>query len=90
MPEATEHTDTYHRHGDPDPSKWDEGESVTDRPNDTPLRGVDEPAVPNSTLASRAKARKVGAKQVDKDEDAVENKAVTSAAKKTPAKARKK
>lgn len=48
--EATTHGDTYHRHGEVDPSKWNEAPSVTGRP-------VDEPG-PNSTLASRAKAKK--------------------------------
>lgn len=81
-PEATTHGDQYHRH-EPDPSKWEEKEAVTGRPNDTPLRGEDKPAVPNSTLAERAKAR---TKQVEKDQEQVENKAVTSAAKKAPAK----
>jgi hypothetical protein len=60
--EATTHADLYHRHGTADPSQWDEAPTVTDRPNDTPLRGEDKPAVPNSTFGERAKAT---AKQVD-------------------------
>lgn len=72
--EATEHADLYHRHGEADPEGWEEQEAVTGRENDTPLRGEDTPAVPNSTLASRAKARG-SFKRVD---DA-ENKAVAPA-----------
>lgn len=70
--EATALAETFHRHGEPDPSKWQEAEAVTDRPNDTPLRGDDVYAVPNTTMADRRKARDV--KQV-KSED-VEDKAV--------------
>lgn len=66
-----------HRHGDPDPSKWDEQQVVTDRPQDEP--------VANSTFADRAKARKPAAKAVKSDE--VEDKATKPAAtKSTPAK----
>lgn len=68
-----------HRHGDPDPDKWDEAEAVTGRPNDLGNRGTDKPALPNSTLASRAKAR-TDEKQVDAEQ--VEDRAV----KKAPAK----
>lgn len=81
--EATATADLYHRHGDPDPSKWNEAESVTDRPNDTPLEDVPAPsnyAVPNSTFADRAKAEKAAAKQVTQAED----KAVTTARTKRP------
>lgn len=73
--EATTHADLYQRHGDPDPSKWDEAEAVNGRPSDV--------AGPNSTLASRARER-AGVKQVDASE--VEDKAVTAAATKAPAK----
>jgi hypothetical protein len=83
---ATELADTFHRHGEPDPSKWDEQEAVTGRPNDTPLRGEDEPAVPNSTLAERAGARQRSEKRVDAETKDTENKAVTSALTKAPAK----
>lgn len=69
--EATNHADTYGRHGDPDPGKWQKAEAVTGRPADTPPR--------NSTLAERA-ALRTGAKQVDAAE--AEDKAV----KKAPAK----
>ena len=48
--EATTHAETYHGHGDPDPSKWEKATAVTGRPVDTPP--------PNSTLAERAAARK--------------------------------
>lgn len=67
-----------HRHGDPDPDTWDEAKSVTGRPNDLGDRGTDDPALENSTLASRAKARQ--AKKVDAED--VEDKAI----KKAPAK----
>lgn len=49
MAEATTHADTYHRHGDLDPSKWDEAVAVTGREAD--------PVPQNSTFADRAKAR---------------------------------
>lgn len=75
--EATTHTDLYQRHGDADPSNWDEQTAVTARPNDTPLRGVDKPAVPNSSFADRAKARAAGSKAVDSAD--AENKAVKPA-----------
>ena len=74
--EATTHAETFHRHGDPDPSNWDEAQAVTGRPADEPTS--------NSTLAERATARKGDAKQVDADE--VEDKAV----KKAPARKAKK
>lgn len=83
--EATSHGDQYGRHK-ADPSNWDEQEAVTGRPNDTPLRGEDKPAVPNSTLAERAKARKASTKQVDKSEETVEDKQVTKAPKKAASK----
>lgn len=77
--EATTHADLYHRHGDPDSSKWEEAPAVTDRPNDTPLREKEKPAVANSTLAERAKARQAAeTKQVDAESE-TEDKAVTSA-----------
>jgi hypothetical protein len=61
---------------EPDPSKWDEQQAVTGRPNDTPLQETD-PALPNSTFAERAKAaKKAEAKAVDRD--TAENKAVRS------------
>lgn len=74
MPEATTKAETYHRHGGPDPSKWDEQPTVTDRPNDTPMRGEETYAVPNSTFGSRAKSSGTSAKAVESDE--AENKAV--------------
>lgn len=81
MPEATSHAETYHRHGDPDPDKWEEAEAVTGRPNDNAPGSV----VQNSTLASRAAAAaKATAKEVKAD--STEDKAVTSASTKTPAK----
>lgn len=75
---ATSTADTYHRHGDPDPSQWQEAEAVTDRPPDTPQRGEDSYAVPNSTFADRAKA---AAKAVASGD--AEDKAVSSASTKT-------
>lgn len=75
--EATTPADTLHRHGDPDPSEWQEAEAVTGRPNDE--------ASPNSTMADRAKARK----QVDKDSDVVEDKAITKAPAKKAAASKK-
>jgi hypothetical protein len=71
--EATTHLDQYHRHEQSD-ENWEEADAVTGRENDTPLRGDDKYAVPNSTMAERAKARKPAAKQVEKA--AGENKAV--------------
>ena len=70
--EATTHADTYHRHGDPDPSKWSGAESVTGRPADVPptnstladrahkpvVEKVDEPATP---AAKKVPARKAAA-----------------------------
>lgn len=81
-PEAVTHGDLYERKGKPDPEAWDKAEAVTGRPND-----LVEGEVTNSTLADRARARanaKPEAKVVD--DDAAENKAVTTAAKKAPAK----
>lgn len=53
-----------------------EAPAINDRPNDTPLH-TEVPAYPNSTMASRAKAReKRDRKQVDADDD-VEDKAVS-------------
>lgn len=49
MAEATTHAETYHRHGDPDPSQWDEAVAVTGREAD---------AVPsNTTFADRARGQ---------------------------------
>ena len=73
-----EPADTYHRHGDLDPSKWDEQETVTARPND--LGSVtNEPALANSTLASRAK-KKPATKAIKGDD--VENKSLKRSASK--------
>ena len=47
MAESKNHADTYHRHGEPDASKWDEAQAVTGREPDT--------APENSTFATRAK-----------------------------------
>lgn len=64
-----------HRHDNP--PQGEEQEAVTGRPNDTPLRGEETHAVPNSTLAERAKARtKAATKQVDAGQ--TEDKAVAS------------
>lgn len=76
MPEREEATttgETYHRHDDP-VTGAEEQKAVTDRPNDTPLRDTDKPAVPNSTFGDRQKTRTASAKAVQ-PEDA-ENKAV--------------
>lgn len=60
MPEATNHADTYHRHGEADPTGWVEAEAVTDREAD---------AVPdNTTFADRAKAGAAENKQVQSSE----------------------
>lgn len=75
--EATEFADTLHRHGDPDPKQWDGQAAVTGRKPDTPQRGVDKPAVANSTLAERAQARLSASKRVDRED--VEDKAVSKA-----------
>lgn len=72
--EATSAADTLHRHGDPDPSNWDEAQAVTGRPQDQPEA--------NTTFAERAKGRK-GTKAVQ----SAENKAVSSG---TETKTRKK
>lgn len=45
--------------GELDMSGWEEQVAVTGRPNDTPLRGDDEPAVPNATFRERAENRMV-------------------------------
>ena len=74
---AEERDRGLHRHGEPDVTKWDEAASVTGRDNDTPLRGDDTWAVPNSTFAQRAK--RPAAKAVHEAED----KSVKRAAKKT-------
>jgi hypothetical protein len=64
-----EPADTYHRHGDLDPSGWEEQPTVTGRPNDT--------AGENSTFAERAKAaKKAATKAVESDE--AEDKSVRS------------
>lgn len=47
MPEVKNHAETYHRHGDPDPSQWDKAEAVTGRESDT--------APANTSFADRAK-----------------------------------
>ena len=60
------------RHGEPDPTGWDEQPAVTDRP-------VDE-APANSTFADRAAARGVG-KRIAEAED----KKVKAPARKAPA-----
>lgn len=71
--EATTHADLYHRHGS-DPGDWEEQPTVTGRPNDTPLRGEDKPAVPNSTFGQRAKSQAANEKAVAPDD--TENKSV--------------
>lgn len=60
MAEATNHADTYHRHGDPDPSKWDEADAVTGREAD--------PVPTNTSFADRAKAGTAENKQVQSAE----------------------
>ena len=48
MSEATNHSETYHRHGEADSSKWVQADSVTGREADT---------VPqNTSFADRAKS----------------------------------
>lgn len=49
MAEATNHGETYHRHGDLDPSQWDEAEAVTGRESKVAPR--------NSSFADRAKGQ---------------------------------
>lgn len=88
-PEATTTADTYGRHEPGDPSKAEQAVAVTGRPPDTPQRGVDEPAVPNSTFAERSKARRAGAKAVDADDEKAENKAVSGSQTTTKRRARK-
>lgn len=80
---AAENTsDTFQRHGDPDPSKWEEQPTVTGRPNDTPIDDPQPaPLGGNTTFADRAKAQTTTAKQVDAEQ--AEDKAVTSAATKS-------
>ena len=56
MAEATNHAETYHRHGQPDPSKWQQAEVVTGREAD--------PVPENTTFAQRAKAGAAENKQV--------------------------
>lgn len=58
QPKQSERDRGLHRHGDPDPSKWQQAEAVTGRPND-----LVEGEVHNSTFASRRK-RRAPAKQV--------------------------
>ena len=70
MPEATNAAETLHRHGT-DAGEWDDQPTVTERPNDTPLRGEDTPAVPNSTFGTRAKSATTAV-----ESDDAENKAV--------------
>lgn len=72
--EATKTAETFHRHDDP-VTGAEEQPAVTDRPNDTPMRGTDKPAVPNSTFGERQTAR-AGSKAVESDQ--AENKAVSS------------
>lgn len=74
--EAQQETaDTYYRHGEPDPSVWQAAEAVTGRPND--LGSVTpEPALANSTFASRAKQQAVATKAIPAEE--TEDKAVRS------------
>lgn len=80
--EATTHADLYQRH-EQSSENWEEAQAVTGRPNDNPItEPQDAPNGGNSTLASRAKARKADAKQVQPE--AAEDKAVTSAATKAP------
>lgn len=75
-PTSDERDRGLHRHGDPDPSKWDEQPAVTGRANDTPLRDVEEHAVPNTTLAERAAARRRPSDEKAVDPATTENKAV--------------
>lgn len=75
---ATTHADLYHRH-EVDDSSWEEAEAVTSRTPDTPQRGTDTPAVPNSTFAERAKAANTTTTKAVDSVDA-EDKAVSSAA----------
>lgn len=63
-----EPADTYHRHGDLDPSGWEEQNTVTDRPNDLEIGGK---APANSTFGDRAKTT---TKQVEPS--AVEDKSI--------------
>ena len=60
MAEATNHAETYHRHGQPDPSKWQKAEAVTGREAD--------PVPENTTFAQRAKAGAAENKQVQSAE----------------------
>lgn len=75
--EATTSAETYHRHDEP-VSGADEQKAVTGRPNDTPLRGTDKPAVPNSTFASRAQSRPAQQEAKAVQPEDAENKAVDS------------
>lgn len=59
-----EPADTFQRHGDLDPSKWDEARTVTGRANDTPIT-EQEPAVPNTSFRDRAQNRMVSSDQTD-------------------------
>lgn len=66
MPEAETHAETYHRHGEADPSNWDEAEAVTGRKPDT--------APTNTTFAERAKAGAAENKQVQSAEAKADDK----------------
>jgi hypothetical protein len=57
-----------HRHGDLDPSKWDEQKAVTGRPNDTPAD--------NSTFSSRSSNKPEPVVVEDTKQDPAEDKAV--------------
>ena len=59
---ATSTADLYHRHGEPDSSKWDEQSVVTDRPNDT------EGEVQNTTFADRKAVQSAENKSVQSAE----------------------
>jgi hypothetical protein len=48
VPEVKNHAESYHRHGEADPSEWDEATAVTGRPADQPTE--------NTTFVQRAKA----------------------------------
>lgn len=66
-----EPADTYNRHGEPDPSRWEESPTVTHRPND-----LVKEKVSNTTFAERAKSMPAAeTKVVESDE--TEDKAVS-------------
>ena len=73
--EATRTADLYHRHGEDRAEDRDEAPAYNARPSDV--------APDNSTFADRAKHGPLGKKVVASD--TAENKAVSSAAKKAPA-----